>query len=222
MDGVHDLGGEEGYGPVQVDYVSEPFHKEWEGREWGIAQCARTPNMTIDWWRYCRELIMPEDYLSRPYLDSWAQTDFATYIEAGWISLEEIDHQVSLSGMDYSGDLLPATSVQDILLDERNHAVRYDAPIESDPVFSTGQSIITNKQGHSGHTRLPQYARGVRGVIHAYHGAHVLPDQSAQGRQIHQHLYSVVFASSNLWPEIHDSKDKVFLDLWESYLTAAS
>ena len=109
MDGVHDLGGEEGYGPVQVDYVSEPFHKEWEGREWGIAQCARTPNMTIDWWRYCRELIMPEDYLSRPYLDSWAQTDFATYIEAGWISLEEIDHQVSLSSMDYSGHLLPAT-----------------------------------------------------------------------------------------------------------------
>ena len=38
MDGVHDLGGEEGYGPVQVDYVSEPFDKEWEGREWGIAQ----------------------------------------------------------------------------------------------------------------------------------------------------------------------------------------
>ena len=107
MDGVHDLGGEEGYGPVQVDYVSEPFDKEWEGREWGIAQCARTPNMTIDWWRYCRELIMPEDYLSRPYLDSWAQTDFATYIEAGWISLEEIDHQVSLSSMDYSGDCFP-------------------------------------------------------------------------------------------------------------------
>ena len=80
MDGIHDLGGKQGYGPIDVDDEGNPFHHDWEGREWGIAQCARTPGITIDWWRHCRELIMHEDYLGRPYFDSWAQTDFSTYI----------------------------------------------------------------------------------------------------------------------------------------------
>jgi nitrile hydratase len=221
MDSAHDLGGKEGFGSIQIDYVSDPFHTEWEGREWGIAQCALTPDMTIDWWRYCRELIMPDDYLSRPYLDSWAQTDFATYIEAGWISLEEVDHQGALFEIDSRGDPLPAVSVQDILGDERNHAVKYDALVESKPLFSERQKVVTNKQGNSGHTRLPQYARGAQGVIHAYHGAHVFPDLSAKGKKTHQHLYSVVFACVDLWPETDESNDKVFLDLWESYLTGA-
>ena len=77
MDGIHDLGGKQGYGPIEIDDDDRPFHEEWEGREWGIAQCARTPGITIDWWRHCRELIMPVDYLGRPYFDSWAQTDFS-------------------------------------------------------------------------------------------------------------------------------------------------
>jgi len=80
MDGIHDLGGKQGYGPVEVDENDVPFHHEWEGREWGISRSARVPGINIDWWRHCRELIMPEDYLGRPYFDSWAQTDFATYL----------------------------------------------------------------------------------------------------------------------------------------------
>ena len=88
-------------------------------------------------------------------------------------------------------------------------------------MFSEGQKIVTNKEGVFGHTRLPRYARGINGAINAYHGAHVFPDLSAQGKTTHQHLYSVVFACVDLWPETQNSKDKVFLDLWESYLTEA-
>ena len=39
MDGAHDLGGQQGFGSIEVDSVSEPFNEEWEGREWGMAQC---------------------------------------------------------------------------------------------------------------------------------------------------------------------------------------
>ena len=49
MDGAHDLGGQQGFGPIEGDSVSEPFNEEWEGREWGMAQCALTPELTIDW-----------------------------------------------------------------------------------------------------------------------------------------------------------------------------
>ena len=89
MDGIHDLGGKEGYGPIDVDESETPFHAPWEGRMWGISRLARAPDWTIDWWRHVRELIDPVDYLKRPYFDSWAQTHLAAFINSGIISLEE-------------------------------------------------------------------------------------------------------------------------------------
>ena len=221
MDGIHDLGGKEGYGPIEVDDDENPFHEDWEGREWGIAQCARAPGITIDWWRHCRELIMPEDYLGRPYFDSWAQTDFSTYLEAGWISEEEISAGKSISkDIDY-GKPAVAMTLKQVLQEDHDHAVRFDAEIETPPVFAVGQAVIASRHGKSGHTRLPQYARGRQGTVHAYNGAHVFPDLSAQGEEVHQHCYSVMFEASELWPEAQWSQDKVYLDLWESYLAEA-
>lgn len=221
MDGVHDLGGKQGYGPIEVDEEDVPFHHDWEGREWGIAQSARTPGITIDWWRHCRELIMPEDYLGRPYFDSWAQTDFSTYIESGWITLDEIDAGHSLSDDTSYGNAVTAMTLEQVLAEDRAHAYRFDDQIDAAPKFSVGQQVRTARHGHAGHTRLPQYARNCFGTIHAHHGAHVFPDLSARGEEIHQHLYSVVIEAAELWPEAKDSKDKVYLDLWESYLSEA-
>lgn len=221
MDGIHDLGGKEGYGPIEVNDDDAPFHADWEGREWGIAQCARTPGITIDWWRHCRELIKPEDYLGRPYFDSWAQTDFSTYIEAEWITMEEVEAGRAMGDGAAPGDSAVSMTLEQVLREDRRHAFRFDAEIASGPRFSIGQHVLTGKHGHCGHTRLPQYARARRGTIHAHHGAHVFPDLSAQGEEVHRHLYSVVFAASELWPEAKGSKDKVFLDLWESYLVDA-
>ncbi len=218
MDGIHDLGGKQGYGPVDVD-DEYGFHHDWEGREWGIAQCARTPGITIDWWRHCRELIMPVDYLSRPYFDSWAQNDFATYIEAGWITLAEVDAGHSLD--DARPEPPPALTLAQVLDEDRAHAYRFNAEIDTPPKFELGQAVRTMAHGHAGHTRLPQYARDHVGVIHAQHGAHVFPDLSAQGREIHQHCYSVAFDAAELWPEAKGSRDKVYLDLWEAYLNEA-
>ena len=218
MDGIHDLGGKEGYGPIDVDDDESPFHEDWEGREWGIAQCARTPGITIDWWRHCRELIMPEDYLGRPYFDSWAQTDFATYIEAGWISLKEVKAGKSDSKGSDNGEPPVAMTLEQVLQEDHAHAVCFDAEIETPPLFAVGQQVRTVRHGNSGHTRLPQYARDRQGTVHAYHGAHVFPDLSARGAEVHQHCYSVMIAASELWPEARWSQDKVFLDLWESYL----
>lgn len=218
MDGIHDLGGKQGYGPIEVDKDESPFHHAWEGREWGIAQCARTPGITIDWWRYCRELIMPRDYLGRPYFDSWAQTDFSTYIEAGWISMAEVDAGKSLDENGDHVDPPAAMTLQQVLQEDHDHAFRFDAEIEAEPAFTVGQQVMTSSHANSGHTRLPQYARGRRGTVQACNGAHVFPDLSAEGKEIHQHCYNVMFEISELWPEAKGSKDKVYLDLWESYL----
>ena len=107
------------------------------------------------------------------------------------------------------------------LQEDHDHAVRFDAEIDDPPAFSVGSQVITSSHGNSGHTRLPQYARGRRGSVNAYNGAHVFPDLSAEGKEIHQHCYNVCFAATELWPEVENSRDKVYLDLWESYLALA-
>jgi nitrile hydratase len=112
-------------------------------------------------------------------------------------------------------------SLQQVLQEDHDHAIRFDAEIDVPAAFSVGQGVITARHGNKGHTRLPQYARGRRGTINAYNGAHVFPDLSAEGAEIHQHCYNVCFAAAELWPEAEASHDKVYLDLWESYLVQA-
>ena len=222
MDGIHDLGGKQGYGPIDVDEVDMPFHHDWEAREWGISRCARAPEITIDWWRHCRELIAPEDYLGRPYFDSWAQTDFSTYIEAGWMKVKDIgafDAMAEALAAGADDDPPAALTLDQVLQKDRSNAYRFDAEIDAEPLFAPGQQVQTASHGHAGHTRLPQYARGRRGTIQACNGAHVFPDLSAQGVEVHQYCYSVMFTADELWAEAEGSRDKVYLDLWESYLS---
>ena len=70
-----------------------------------------------------------------------------------------------------------------------------------------------------GHTRLPRYARGSRGVIHFCHGIHVFPDTNAHGQgEQPQPLYSVRFDARELWGESAEPNQAVHIDLWESYL----
>ena len=218
MDGVHDLGGKQGFGPIDVDEVEVPFHADWEGRMWAIAQCARSPDWTIDWWRHVRELIDPVDYLSRPYFDSWAQTHIAAFIDSGELTLDEI---VSNQSATTPANQQPSRENEDIFAAIEAQAYRFDREIEAQPAYRVGDRILTRQLLPRHHTRLPAYARGRPGVIHAHHGAHVFADESAQGHEIAQHLYSVVFEASDLWIEAGNKKDRVFIDMWESYLDPA-
>ena len=91
MDGVHDLGGREGFGPILDKDDDKPFHAKWEMRAFGITQSsASATSWTIDWFRYCRELTGPVDYLTRPYFDQWITTRAAQLVDEGYLTLDEI------------------------------------------------------------------------------------------------------------------------------------
>ncbi len=217
MDGIHDLGGKLGYGPVDVNEPQEPFHAEYEGREWGMSRTARASSITIDWWRHVRELIPADDYLNRPYFDSWAQTDMAAMIDAGLFTFEELESGVSttppfeqIETMDYDA----------VLKHNGTMASKFDRPVAAPPEFAVGQQVVTNATGQAGHTRLPQYARGKVGVILAHHGGHLFPDDGAKGIETVQHLYTVLFNAIELWGAQANVLDCISLDLWEDYLAA--
>ncbi len=93
--------------------------------------------------------------------------------------------------------------------------------VNTPPRFAIGATVRCRLDGAPGHTRLPQYVRGRAGIIHSHHGGHVLADAAARGEHRGEHLYTVSFASSDLWPEAKGSSNRVFVDLWESYLEPA-
>ena len=90
------------------------------------------------------------------------------------------------------------------------------------PVFAVGCKVRTASHGHSGHTRLPRYARDKVGTVLRCHGAHVFPDVRARLEgDAPQHLYTIAFGARDLWGDDAEASGKVMLDLWESYLAAA-
>jgi nitrile hydratase subunit beta len=216
MDGVHDLGGREGFGPIVGKADDKPFHADWEMRAFGIKEVAAA-SWTIDWFRHCRELLVPVDYLTRPYFDQRITAVAAQMIDEGYLTLDEIKRGASAFTPKPGLPPQTAEAARAAVGNPRSFAVSLNTP----PRFALGESVRCRLDGGSGHTRLPGYVRGRAGVVHAHHGGHVLADASACGEKRGEHLYTVSFASSDLWPEARGRADRVFVDLWESYLELA-
>ena len=218
MDGIHDLGGKHGFGPVDVNEPEEQFHEPWEARVRSIVNAmSRAPDWNLDWFRHCRELIDPVDYLSRPYFDQWAQTYSAMLINSGWATLGEVVSGRATSAPENAPTPMSAEAAKA----RKFSANTFDAPVDLPPAFDIGQAVTAGTDVTTGHTRLPAYVRGRRGQVADYHGAHVLPDANALNVKRHEHLYTVEFNATDLWPEAANSTDTVSLNLWESYLGPA-
>ena len=93
--------------------------------------------------------------------------------------------------------------------------------MDTTPKFITGAKVQTVKIGHTGHTRLPEYARAKTGHVIKHHGAHVFPDAAATGDERATHLYTVAFKAVELWGADANPSDEVMLELWEDYLDTA-
>ena len=90
------------------------------------------------------------------------------------------------------------------------------------PKFRPGDAVVARNIHPAGHTRVPLYVRGRRGVVERDHGVFIFPDTHAafQGRSP-QHVYSVRFAARELWGPDAAPGDCLYLDLWDDYLDPA-
>ena len=217
MDGIHDLGGRQGFGPVPVSHDEPAFHAEWEGRIYALAETTTPADWTIDWYRNLIELIEPRAYLTEPYFQRWLLAQLTGMVQGGVISRAE-----ALGGpAEASAPPPPAMDVAQVLAEIRRRDTSFARPADVPPVFRPGDTVRTLRHVQASHTRLPGYARDVTGQIHAHRGAHVFPDASAEGREEAQHLYTVAFSAETLWGARADARDVVMIDLWESYLVPA-
>lgn len=216
MDGIHDMGGMHGFGPVPWVAEEPPFHAEWERRVWGLMfSTTRSAGTTLDGDRSGLERIPPALYLNFSYFERWLYHLTSVLLADGAITVEELEagqaRPDSLTRTDAAGP----ESV------DPYHVPQYRREIPTRPAFSIGRKVRTGNPHPAGHTRLPRYARGRTGQIVLHHGAHVLPDSNAHGNgEAPTHLYNVRFAARELWGPEADANDTVRIDIWECHLEA--
>jgi len=222
LNSVHDIGGMDGFGPIQHETDEPVFHEPWESRVFGMSMVGGgLPPITLDARRHQLERLPPVQYLSSSYYERWLARIDADLVEAGTLTREEIDKRMQEFAVEPG---LPVPRRDDpARADGIANTVRAGRPatrkIRQKPRFAVGDKIVTRNLNPHGHTRMPRYTRGKRGVIVAHHGAHVFPDTNAHGLgENPQHLYTVRIAMRELWGNSAEPNESVLIDLWESYL----
>jgi nitrile hydratase subunit beta len=219
MNGVHDMGGMHGMGPIAPEPDEPVFHERWEARTHALNVAAGAcGKWNIDAGRHSRERIAPSEYLRMSYYEKWLAGLEMLLEETGLVGRAELDSARPTPGTARAAPALPADQVESMIARGRS----FDRPLNRPPRFAIGQRVRARKINPAGHTRLPRYARGNVGIIDRLHGGHVFPDSNAQFQgENPQHLYSVRFSARELWGESAAARDAVYLDLWEDYLEPA-
>ena len=219
MNGVHDMGGQQGMGPVVFEKDEPVFHASWEARIYALNRAMRAwRKWSLDTDRHALELMSPLDYLRMSYYERWVYRLEAQVVQYGLVSREEFESgQPAPGSTKASPPLTLATSDRWL---NRGIASSDDPRVR--PSFTVNQRVRARNINPTGHTRLPRYARGKTGVIVRDHGVYLFPDSNAhfQGEK-RQHVYSVRFAARELWGASASPRDSMHLDLWDDYLERA-
>ena len=218
MNGIHDLGGMHGFGPVNPEPNEPVFHHEWERRAFALTMAAGfLGRWNIDMGRYAREQMPPAEYLATTYYEHWLYGLERLLVDRGLASAKELETM-----RPHGPGAVKALSPADVPKALRNRrAARMDDRLAA-PRFSAGDRIRTKNINPTGHTRLPRYARDKVGVIDRDHGVFIFADaHGTRGEKVPQHCYSVRFEGRELWGEDAGPRDAVYIDLFEPYLERA-
>src|SRR5437588_692480 len=93
MNGVHDMGGMHGFGPVRREEGSSPFHAPWEGRVFAMMTALTRGRHTfnLDEMRRAVESIQPAQYLASVYYALRLAALRILLVEKGVVTASEID-----------------------------------------------------------------------------------------------------------------------------------
>jgi nitrile hydratase subunit beta len=219
MNGVHDMGGMHGMGPIQYESNEPVFHEPWEARVFALNRAVRAwGKWTTDASRHAVELIPAPEYLRMSYYEQRLYALIELMVKSGLVTHAEVE----------SGQLAPGShkAAPALISDAVPGMVAKGKPASREvavaPRFMVGQRVRARNIHPTGHTRLPRYARGKLGTIHLDHGVYVFPDTNADSLDENpQHVYSVWFAARELWGEQASGRDSVYIDMWDDYLEYA-
>jgi nitrile hydratase len=219
MDGVHDMGGMHGFGPVVTDDGALTHRHEWEIRVQVITLLAGRS------MRDAIERLESATYLSSSYYERWLRAGEMKLVEQGRITTDDLARWHDVFAHDAQARP-PVTDDPESV--ERVRRMRSDtfepAP---DATHVVGDRVRVIRMRPAGHHRCPRYLRGATGTVERVLGADLVPGLSA-GDHIVEPVYTVEFSSLELFgdpivgpaddPSTDDPAHSVLIDLFERYL----
>jgi nitrile hydratase len=205
MDGFHDLGGRQGFGPVVRQGHTDPFHSEAEIRIAAMwVRMLRHGVYNMDEYRHAIERMEPRHYVAASYYERTFTAVASLCIERGVFSEAElaaaVGFEVPLSrpsreGREANGEL---------------------------PEIHVGDRVRVKNDFVPGHIRMPGYIRGKEGVVVGVSVPYPYPDAHGHGlASPWQRTFDVCFSSRHLWPESSEEAD-VQVGVFHGYLERAA
>lgn len=205
MDGMHDLGGKQGFGPVLKKEHSLGFRERWELVATAISgRLVGAGVYNMDEYRHAVERMEPSHYLGASYYERVLTAAATLCVEKGLLTAADLTTA--------AGDTFPFS--------------RRSAPgrpaVQPDTAFLLGDVVRVKNEFVAGHTRMPGYIRGKEGVIVDISPAYPYPDACGHGLEEQwQPTFDVRFDSEVLWPGGAD-RCAVHVGVFVSYLELVS
>jgi nitrile hydratase subunit beta len=219
VNGVHDMGGMDGFGKVEPESDEPVFHAPWEARVMAMNRAmGATGAWNIDQSRFSREMLPPAVYLASSYYQKWFLGLEQMLLERHLVEADEIAAGHAL----HAGKPLKRGKFATGDIDRILTRGSFRRPAPSAARFQPGARVRAKNIHPPLHTRLPRYVRGHLGTVERLHGSHVFPDAVVAGKgEDPQWLYTVVFDGRELWGPDADPTVKISIDAFEPYLEPA-
>jgi len=204
MDGMHDLGGRQGFGAVRYTLDAPAFHAAWEVRANSLyAFAVRSGLFNMDEYRHAIERMEPRHYLTASYYERSLTSLLTLCVEKGVVTREELERR--------AGGSIPLASP----------SAPGRANIATRERYAVGDRVRVRDDHVPGHVRMPGYIRGKSGVVVGISPAYPFPDAHAHGIEAQDEpTYDVRFRSEDLWPDDAEHA-MVHVGVFESYLERA-
>lgn len=209
MDGIHDLGGMAGFGPIAVEVDEPTFHEPWEGTAFALNALAigSLHAYNADEYRHAIERMDPIHYLNARYYERVLTGVASLMVEKGVVTRAELEGAAR--------GRFPFAHPNAVVEPDGREA-------EPCPRFAVGDRVRVRDIHPAGHTRVPRYVRGKQGIAIHVAPRFRFPDASAHGLPPRDEpTVHVEFWARDLWGSDADEHDRVVVDLWETYLEVA-
>ncbi len=218
MNGVHDMGGMDGFGKVEPEPNEPAYHAPWEGRVMAMNRAMiATGAWNIDVSRFSREALPPDVYLASSYYQKWYLGLEQMLLERGLVDADEVAAGHALRpGKPLKRKFTEAE------IDRVMTRGSFTRPAQAPARFKPGDRVRMKNIHPTTHTRLPRYVRGHVGTVERVQGCHVFPDSVMRGEgENPQWLYTVRFEGRELWGPDGDPSVTISVEAFEPYLDPA-
>ncbi len=204
MDGIHDLGGKQGFGRVRFTRNAKAFHAFWEVRATALYSLAvKLGIFNMDEYRHAIERMEPRHYLSAGYFERTLTSLATLCVEKGILKREDLERRVN-GAFPFSTPSAPGRT-----------------NVQGRQKFMPGDRVRVRLDYVPGHVRMPGYIRGKTGVVVSESPVYPFPDAHAHSVAAEDEpTYDVRFRTEDLWPNSADSA-LVHVGVFQSYLERA-